>query len=173
MPACLHINTFVRREVDGMLGHRNLLVVCRGIGIILFLLERRRREIARNFVKIDQKCWAQIFWAAQRYYTNFWTEVVDADSQIPPPTKYMCRLENDDLDMLCMLHGCASMFWLLFISFHWSSIESFQSRLICVYRIFHVVTGTWLNVWSSNSNFLSSTCIAFLFRIERTNQRCI
>ena len=71
--------------------------------------------------------------------------------QLPPP-KYMCRLENDDLDMLCMVHGYASMCWLLFTSFHWSNIESFQSRLICVCRVFHVVTDTQLNIRSSNSN---------------------
>ena len=53
---CLHINTFVRRDVDGMLGHHNLFVVSRGIGNILFLLQRRRRDIAKKVVKIDQKC---------------------------------------------------------------------------------------------------------------------
>ena len=31
-----------------------------------------------------------------------------------------------------MLNGCLSLCWLLFTSFHGSSIESFQSRLICV-----------------------------------------
>ena len=78
--------------------------------------------------------------------------------QFPPP-KYMCRLQKKDSYMLYMLHGCLSLCWLLFTSFHGSSIESFQSRLICVCGIFHVVTGSRLNITSSNFNSFSLTYI--------------
>ena len=84
-----------------------------------------------------------------------------------PPSKYMCRLENDDLVMLCMLHGRAPKCWLLLTSFHWNSIESFQSRLICVWRIFHAVTGTQPNNSSSNYNSLSFVCTALFSWVEK------
>ena len=94
---------FCKEEVDGMLGFHKLLaeaLVCNPYYKDEELSPQRSSRLTKNA--------EHTVFRLPKGKKFFGTEVVDADSSLPPP-KYMCRLQKKDSDMLYMLHGCLSL----------------------------------------------------------------
>ena len=103
--AMLAYKHFCKEEVDGMLGFRKFLaeaLVCNP-----YYYKEEEKESPRRSLKLTINAEHRVF-RLPKGKKFFGTEVVDADSSLPPP-KYMCRLQKKDSDMLYMLHGCLSL----------------------------------------------------------------